>query len=606
MRRLIVRAAALAACLAVPASLAQAQAQIVIVNGNRPGVGFNDPTPAVPVGGNTGTTVGEQRLIAFQRAADIWGQTLASATPISVLATFEPQTCTATGGCWDPRAPSASSRISARSACTPALSLETPGITRRWPTSGPAAISNPGSSRHPRALQQQPERQPGVPRPRSGWYYGLDTNHGTNIDLVTVLLHEFAHGLGFSQFASTTSGAQILGLPDVYNRQLFDRTVNRTWPEMTDAERVASAINSRRVVWEGFEVSNAVPAVLSLGTPLLRVLGPASLAGVYAVGAAAFGPPLASPGVTGSVVLSVDPADAAGPSTSDACSPLTNAAAVAGQIALVDRGTCGFAVKVKNAQNAGAVAVIVADNVAGTPPAGLGGADPTIVISSVRISLPDGNAIKAQLASGVNAQLGVDLTVRAGADELGRALMNAPNPVQPGSSISHWDPIASRNQLMEPAINADLTHSVVPPQDLSLPLMRDVGWFPDGDVDGLEDALDRCSASVLAPTVVIPPTDTGVPNLQFTNGCTLQDLINECAVGAKNHGKFVSCVSHLTNDLKKQGVLTSAQRSAIVKAAARSDIGKKHKDRKDDDDDDDEEDHKDKDHKDDGKEPKKK
>ena len=40
-------------CAAVAGS-AVAQAQITIVNGNAPGVGFNDPTPAAPVGGNAG------------------------------------------------------------------------------------------------------------------------------------------------------------------------------------------------------------------------------------------------------------------------------------------------------------------------------------------------------------------------------------------------------------------------------------------------------------------------------------------------------------------------------------------------------------------------
>jgi hypothetical protein len=40
-----------------------------------------------------------------------------------------------------------------------------------------------------------------------------------------------------------------------------------------------------------------------------------------------------------------------------------SAAAVAGKIALVDRGLCGFIVKLKNAQDAGAAAVLVADNV---------------------------------------------------------------------------------------------------------------------------------------------------------------------------------------------------------------------------------------------------
>src|SRR5436853_5003259 len=94
---------------------------------------------------------------------------------------------------------------------------------------------------------------------------------------------------------------------------------------------------------------------------------------------------LTSPGVTGDVVIGQDPANAAGPSTRDGCSALTND--LTGRIALLDRGTCGFAVKVKNAQNAGAIAVLIADNVAGRPPGLMTGVDPTITIPSVRISL---------------------------------------------------------------------------------------------------------------------------------------------------------------------------------------------------------------------------
>src|SRR5207247_7982338 len=39
-----------------------------------------------------------------------------------------------------------------------------------------------------------------------------------------------------------------------------------------------------------------------------------------------------------------------------------------------------------------------------------------------------------------------------------------------------WDSTAYPNQLMEPGINGDLTHSVVPNADLTLSLLRDVGW----------------------------------------------------------------------------------------------------------------------------------
>ena len=40
--------------------------------------------------------MGQQRLIAFQFAADIWGATLDSNVPIKILATFEPLSCNAT------------------------------------------------------------------------------------------------------------------------------------------------------------------------------------------------------------------------------------------------------------------------------------------------------------------------------------------------------------------------------------------------------------------------------------------------------------------------------------------------------------------------------
>ena len=69
---------------------AQAAAKIVINNLNAPGIGFNETTPATPIGGNTGTTIGQQRLIAFTHAANIWGKTLTSDVPIVINAPFEP------------------------------------------------------------------------------------------------------------------------------------------------------------------------------------------------------------------------------------------------------------------------------------------------------------------------------------------------------------------------------------------------------------------------------------------------------------------------------------------------------------------------------------
>ena len=43
-------------------------------------------------------------------------------------------------------------------------------------------------------------------------YLGLDNNHGSGTDLVTVLLHEFSNGLGFQTFTSASTGVQNSGL----------------------------------------------------------------------------------------------------------------------------------------------------------------------------------------------------------------------------------------------------------------------------------------------------------------------------------------------------------------------------------------------------------
>jgi hypothetical protein len=125
--------------------------------------------------------------------------------------------------------------------------------------------------------------------------------------------------------------------------------------------------------------------------------------------------------------------------------------------------------------------MVVADNQPGDV-AGMGGNDPSITIPSVRITQADGVTLKAALQrrsrtqSGVVASLGLDTTRLAGADSAGRILMYTPTTLSPGSSVSHYTTEAKPDQLMEPAINSDLTHQVTPPRDLTFPLLRDIGW----------------------------------------------------------------------------------------------------------------------------------
>ncbi len=94
--RTILRTLATASLLALLAVPAFAAVTITIINLDGPGEGFNDATPAAPVGGNPGTTVGQQRLLCFQQAAGIWGATLTSSVPIQIQAAFNPLACTAT------------------------------------------------------------------------------------------------------------------------------------------------------------------------------------------------------------------------------------------------------------------------------------------------------------------------------------------------------------------------------------------------------------------------------------------------------------------------------------------------------------------------------
>jgi len=142
----------------------------------------------------------------------------------------------------------------------------------------------------------------------------------------------------------------------------------------------------------------------------LTINSPPAIGGNKAALPAAFNPPMPSPSTfTANVKLANDgstdpfpgsPGGTVG-TTTDGCQSFP-AGFFTGQHALIDRGGgCGFTVKVRNAQDAGATAVIVANNVAGN--ISMGGTDPTITIPSLSITLADGNAIKGQLGGGVNA-----------------------------------------------------------------------------------------------------------------------------------------------------------------------------------------------------------
>jgi hypothetical protein len=604
----------LAAVVLVPVS-AFANANIVIVNNDPPGVGFNDPTPAVPVGGNPGLTKGQQRLNAFEYAASLWEAKIDSAVDIRVRANFGPLGCTATSA-------------TLGSAGARGIWANTDNI-REIDTWYHVALANKqaGYDLAPVGNTTGDDEvdlaasfnsnigTPGCLQSSGGWYYGLNANQPANtINLVAVLLHEFAHGLGFSNFVNRTNGnnagAPTFPWPDVYQKRIFDQTANLYWDAMSPAQRLASRVNTNNLSWAGPIVNAAAPSVL-LKAPVLRIDTPSSIAGTKLLGVAQFGAPLTFPGIPGEIVQALDAADAAGPLTTDGCSAITNS--ISGKIAFMNRGTCGFAIKTKNAQDAGAIAVVIGDNVASVNPADMAGSgdaafDALITIPAGRVTLAVADSIRSGLSAGsVTGNVGRDPVRLAGSDSSGRVLLYAPNPFVSGSSISHFDVTANRNLLMEPSINADLTHNVQAPHDLTLEQFRDIGWYPDADVDLVEDGFDNCPNtsnnnqanydgdaqgdvcdadddndgvadgsdvlpnSDIRPTVTIGSCNSGAANgAAFPNGETVQDRVNALMATNPNHGQLVSGVNQILQDAEAAGLITKAGRKAIHDCAAKN------------------------------------
>lgn len=496
------------------------------------GQGLDDPTPASPVGGNPGATRGEQARIVFQFAADLWGAVLKSDVPITVSASFAKLSCTATAGTLgsagatyifgfeDPAPAGALANTWYHSALFDALAGEdaAPGgadIRARFNGALGSAGCLEGSS----------------------WYFGLDGKQPVgSIDFLNVVLHEMAHGLGFSGFGSLTTGQPLSGLPDIYSTFVFDNSRQKSWYAMTPAERVASAVNDGHLVFTGPNVKAEAP--LALTPPLLlRVSAPAPAAGDYAIEQAAFGPVANVDNFKGSIVAAVTGTNAEG------CTPFDNAAAVAGHLALVVRGTCAFTDKVDNAQRAGATGVIIANNQAGTIVPG-GTPLGAVNIPVISVNQADGNTLKAN-PGGLTGGL-VRGSSLAGADAAGNVQLYAPTALAQGSSFSHYDTRLTPNALMEYAINSDLIGQIN--VDLTPALFKDEGWRLNED----SQQLLRC--------------DTGIPTFVpggLIVGANVVASAKLLAGAAASLGEYRTAIHNYANGLAADGLLSKHQATRL-------------------------------------------
>ena len=202
---------------------------------------------------------------------------------------------------------------------------------------------------------------------------------GTTTDDVTA--HEWGHA--YTQY---THGLVYHFQPGALNEAYSD-----IWGETVDR------INGRG----GDTPDNArtdLACTVSTNATQIVVTAPAAIAGLKAAGTAAFGPQTFNVAANTVVVVNDGSTAGTGGTTTDGCdTPFANAAALAGKIAYMDRGVCGFAVKAKNAQLNGAIGVIIGNNVAGA--INMSGDDATITIPSLSVVQSDGAAIKAQTST---------------------------------------------------------------------------------------------------------------------------------------------------------------------------------------------------------------
>jgi hypothetical protein len=148
--------------------------------------------------------------------------------------------------------------------------------------------------------------------------------------------------------------------------------------------------------------------------PSLRVNTPATIAGQYQAIESNFS--------TANKLINVGPRtaqvvyynDNAAGTTHEGCLGVP-ANIVLGKIALIDRGDCNFTIKVKNAQDAGAIGVIMVNNVQGAPIT-MGGTDNTITIPAVMVTLNDGLTFKNQLSNNLNVTLAVGPSIDGDVD----------------------------------------------------------------------------------------------------------------------------------------------------------------------------------------------
>ncbi len=271
MKRAVLLSIVIFAFFFLSISRAYAVATITINNLDGPTEGFNDPTSFTPQGGNPAITVGDARLIAFRHAAFLWASRLQSDVEIQIDASFDPLPCNAS-----------SAVLGAAGANTLHRDFTGAPVTSTW---YPQALANAlaGFDLDPTSADAGATFNSSIGAPTcltgNTWYYGLDGSPPPDqIDLVSVLIHEFTHNLGMQTYVNINTGEKLNGFDDIYMTCLEQIGVTPSdFPSMTDAQRIIAIRSDPDLVWSCPTVTAdaaAIPLTAGLNSGLVRMHGP--------------------------------------------------------------------------------------------------------------------------------------------------------------------------------------------------------------------------------------------------------------------------------------------------------------------------------------------
>lgn len=266
------------------------------------GAGFDDMTVVTPVGGNTGTTLGEQRQILFQAVAQVWGAEIISDVPIVINASYSANLpCDSNGA------------VLASAKPTQVINSTDLGLPNFVPdTSYPLSlvdaitgtnidVSNPVFPDVSDIVIEINDKVDTIFDCHQGnnFYYGINSDAPNDkIALFTIVLHEMTHGLGFISNVDTTNipavpatdttpfipaiitnGDYVFGKPFIFDTLIYDNQLNKTIPEMNNAERLQAMQNDPFLVWDGLSVDAYSSSFITDGFNggLIRMYAPSTI-----------------------------------------------------------------------------------------------------------------------------------------------------------------------------------------------------------------------------------------------------------------------------------------------------------------------------------------